>query len=198
MNQNRIRYRQMDFHLKELDSIKELSWSLEKYGCGPTSIANVLINLGFQITPIEVAKKILFDQNENINTYYLREKGIHQEGLLYALNRFMIEEHFNIFYKVIKVDSENPNHQKQKIIDHIKNSCMAIIHVGPSNISPFTFSKYGHDLVISDVEKDNKFYVINSNLTGDEQIGKAFSYETIIQNIYGRKDSFNFLMIGKR
>ncbi len=37
----------------------------------------------------------------------------------------------------------------------------------------------------------------NSNKIGDEQIGKAFTYDEIIKNIYGRKESFNFLFIGK-
>ena len=74
---------------------------------------------------------------------------------------------------------------------------MAVIHVGPSENSPLTFSKNGHYLVISDIDENNKFYVINSNKIGDEQIGKSFEYEDIIKNIYGRKDSFNFLFVRK-
>ena len=74
---------------------------------------------------------------------------------------------------------------------------MAIIHVGPSEISPLTFSKNGHYLVISDIDKNNNFYVINSNKIGDSQLGMPFDYYTIIKNMIGRKDSFNFLFIKK-
>lgn len=72
---------------------------------------------------------------------------------------------------------------------------MAIIHIGPSEGSPLTFSKNGHYLVISDIDENNNFYVINSNKIGDEQIGVPFDYDTIIKNMIGRKDSFNFLLI---
>lgn len=41
------------------------------------------------------------------------------------------------------------------------------------------------------------FYVINSNEPGDKQLGVPFDYETIIKNMLGRKDSFNFLFIKK-
>ena len=57
MNTNRIRYKQRDFHLKEIDNLTDIDWSLEKYGCGPTSIANVLKNYGFDVNPIDMAKK---------------------------------------------------------------------------------------------------------------------------------------------
>lgn len=72
---------------------------------------------------------------------------------------------------------------------------MAIIHVGPSEISTYTFSKNGHYLVISDIDNSDNFYVINSNKKGDTQLGVPFSYDILIKNMYGRKDSFNFLMI---
>ena len=60
MNKNRIRYCQRDFHLAEIEE-QQLDWSLEKYGCGPTSIANILINYGYSFNPVDIAKKILFD-----------------------------------------------------------------------------------------------------------------------------------------
>ena len=63
MNKNRIRYRQRDFHLTEIED-QQLDWSLEKYGCGPTSIANILINYGYSFNPVDIAKKILFDKLE--------------------------------------------------------------------------------------------------------------------------------------
>ena len=197
MNTNRIRYKQRDFHLKEIDNLNNIDWSLEKYGCGPTSIANVLKNYGFDVNPIDMAKKILFDSDGNFDTTYLRNKGINDRGLIYCLERLIKEDKFNISYDIVKIDFSNPNNQKQKVIELMKQGNMAIIHVGPSEISPLTFSKNGHYLVISDIDSDNNFYVINSNEIGDNQSGVPFDYETIIKNMTGRKDSFNFLFIKK-
>ncbi|MCI8618064.1 MAG: hypothetical protein HFJ60_07540 [Clostridia bacterium] len=197
MNNNRIRYKQRDFQLEEIDVLTELDWSLEKYGCGPTSIANILKNYGFEINPIDIVRKILFGKDGNFDTTYLRNKGINYKGLIYCLDRLIEEDKLNISYEVVKIDFCNPNNQKQKIIDLIKQGNMAIIHVGPSEISPLTFSKNGHYLVISDIDKNNNFYVINSNKIGDSQLGMPFDYDTIIKNMIGRKDSFNFLFIKK-
>lgn len=197
MNTKRFRYRQREFHLKEIDNLSNIDWSLEKYGCGPTSIANVLKNYGFDVNPIDMAKKILFDSDGNFDTTYLRNKGINDRGLIYCLERLIKEDKCNISYDIVKIDFSNPNNQKQKVIDLMKQGNMAIIHVGPSEISPLTFSKNGHYLVISDIDSDNNFYVINSNEIGDNQLGVPFDYDTIIKNMTGRKDSFNFLFIKK-
>ena len=196
MNKTRIRYKQRDFHLNELDNMN-LDWSLEKYGCGPTSIANILVNYGFNINPVDVAKKILFDENGNFNKTYLRNKGINDKGLTYCLDRLINENKINISYEIVKIDFSNPNNQKNKIIGFLKDGNMAIIHVGPSEYSPLTFSKNGHYLVVSDIDENDDFYVINSNEIGDNQLGIPFDYETIIKNMLGRKDSFNFLFIKK-
>ena len=67
MNLKRVRYKQRDFSLDDIDELKQINWNLEKYGCGPTSIANVLVNLGFKINPIDTAKKILYDRNGNLH-----------------------------------------------------------------------------------------------------------------------------------
>ena len=197
MNTNKIRYKQRDFHLKEIDNLTDINWSLEKYGCGPTSIANVLKNYGFDVNQIDMAKKILLDSDGNFDTTYLRNKGINDKGLIYCLERLIKEDKFNISYDIVKIDFSNPNNQKQKVIDLMKQGNMAIIHVGPSEISPLTFSKNGHYLVISDIDSDNNFYVINSIEIGDNQLGVPFDYDTIIKNMTGRKDSFNFLFIKK-
>lgn len=197
MNTKRFRYRQREFHLKEIDNLSNIDWSLEKYGCGPTSIANVLKNYGFDVNPIDMAKKILFDSDGNFDTTYLRNKGINDRGLIYCLERLIKEDKFNISYDIVKIDFSNPNNQKQKVIELMKQGNMAIIHVGPSEISPLTFSKNGHYLVITDIDSDNNFYVINSNEIGDNQLGVPFDYDTIIKNMTGRKDSFNFLFIKK-
>lgn len=197
MNTDKIRYRQRDFHLQEIDQMTDLNWSLEKYGCGPTSIANILKNYGFEINPVDIAKKILFDKNGNFDTTYLRNKGINDKRLVYCLERFIEEDKLNISYEIVKIDFSNPDNQKQKIIDLVRQGNMAIIYVGPSEISPLTFSKNGHYLVISDIDENNNFYVINSNKIGDYQLGIPFDYDTIIRNMTGRKDSFNFLFIKK-
>ncbi len=197
MNKDRIRFKQYEYHLNKLDKLEGVNWSIEKYGCGPTSIANVLANLGFDIDPIYATKKILFDKEGNFNDVYLRKKGINEKGLIYCLDRLIKEDNYNIEYQIVKINFDNPDEQKNKIIQLFKQGYMAIIHVGPSDDSPLTFSKNGHYLVVSDIDKNNNFYVINSNKIGDDQIGKPYEYDEIIKNIYGRKDSFNFLFIKK-
>ena len=197
MNTNRIRYKQRDFHLDEIDKFTDLDWSLERFGCGPTSIANILVNYGYDVTPVNMAKKILFDEQGKFDEKFLRNRGINDKGLIYCLDRLIQEDKMNIDYEIVKIDFSNPNNQKQKVIDLMKQGNMAIIHVGPSEISPLTFSKNGHYLVISDIDSDNNFYVINSNEIGDNQLGVPFDYDTIIKNMTGRKDSFNFLFIKK-
>ena len=195
MNTNRIRYKQRDFHLDEIDKFTDLDWSLERFGCGPTSIANILANYGYDVTPVNMAKKILFDEQGKFDEKFLRNRGINDKGLIYCLDSLIQEDKMNIDYEIVKIDFSNPNNQKEKIIDLVKKGNMAIIHVGPSEISPLTFSKNGHYLVISDIDENNNFYVINSNKIGDTQLGVPFEYDTIIKNMTGRKDSFNFLFI---
>ena len=195
MNTNRIRYKQRDFHLYEIDKFTDLDWSLERFGCGPTSIANILANYGYDVTPVNMAKKILFDEQGKFDEKFLRNRGINDKGLIYCLDRLIQEDKMNIDYEIVKIDFSNPNNQKEKIIDLVKKGNMAIIHVGPSEISPLTFSKNGHYLVISDIDENDNFYVINSNKIGDTQLGVPFEYDTIIKNMTGRKDSFNFLFI---
>ena len=197
MNTNRIRYKQRDFHLDEIDKFTDLDWSLERFGCGPTSIANILANYGYDVTPVNMAKKILFDEQGKFDEKFLRNRGINDKGLIYCLDRLIQEDKMNIDYEIVKIDFSNPNNQKEKIIDLVKKGNMAIIHVGPSEISPLTFSKNGHYLVISDIDENDNFYVINSNKIGDNQMGVPFDYDTIIKNMIGRKDSFNFLFIKK-
>lgn len=195
MNTNRIRYKQREFHLDEIEKYTDLDWSLERFGCGPTSIANILVNYGYHVTPVDMAKKILFDNQGEFDDTFLRNRGINDKGLIYCLDRLIQEDKMNIDYEIVKIDFSKPNNQKEKIIDLVKKGNMAIIHVGPSEISPLTFSKNGHYLVISDMDENDNFYVINSNKIGDNQLGVPFDYDTIIKNMTGRKDSFNFLFI---
>lgn len=193
----RYRYRQYDYNLKEIEKYNT-EWKFEKYGCGPTSIANILVNFGYDYDHISIVKKILFKQDGCFNKTYLRNRGIAPEGLIYCLERLINEDKLNILYEIVKIDFSNPNKSKEKVYEMFKKGYMAIIHTGPSEISPLSFSKNGHYLVISDIDENNNFYVINSNKIGDKQVDTNFDYETIIKNIYGRKDSFNFLFIKKK
>lgn len=131
MNKDRIRFKQRDYHLEEIDKLDNINWCIEKYGCGPTSIANILVNLGFDIDPIYTTKKILFDKNETFDDTYLRNKGINEKGLLYCLDRLIKEDNYNITYEIVKINFNNPDEQKTKIINLLKQGYMAIIHVGP-------------------------------------------------------------------
>lgn len=199
MNKKRIRYRQLDYTIDEFqDELGE--WDLPKRGCGPTSIAIILSNYGIRKSPVEILKKIIVDEHGRFDDTYLKPKGISPDGLIYCLDRLIKEDKINIEKKIIKVDFDNPEKQKQEIIDNIKNGNMAIIHVGPKEgyeEYEGTFSSYGHYLVVSDVDEKDNFYVINPNEIGDKQIGVPFSYECLIREIYGRRDSFNFLFIKK-
>lgn len=199
MNKNRIRYRQLDYMMDEFkDELGD--WDIPYRGCGPTSIAIILSNYGIKKEPVELVKKIIVDKDGNFDNTYLKTTGIRHEGLIYCLDRLIHEDKINIEYEIIKINFNNPEEQKQKIINNIKDGNMAIIHVGPKdNYENYkgTFSKNGHYLVVSDVDEENNFYVINPNKIGDEQIGVPFSYECLIREIYGRKESFNFLFIKK-
>ncbi len=157
----------------------------------------MLVNFDYNINPNDTARLILFDKDNNFDKTYLRRKGISNDGLLYCLERLKKEKEFDITYNIVKIDFTNPNINKNKIINYFKEGYMAIINVGPSEISPLTFSKHGHYLVISYVDKSNKFYVINSNEIGDNQTDISYDYDTIIKNMYGRKESFNFLFINR-
>lgn len=199
MNNNRIRYRQLDYTIDEFKS--ELGgWDIPNRGCGPTSIAIILSNYGIKKGPVELVKKIMVDKDGKFDNTYLRPKGVSPKGLIYCLDRLIDEEKIDIGYEIVKVDFDFPEKSKQKIINMIRNGNMAIIHVGPKDgYEKYggIFSLYGHYLVVSDVDKHENFYVINPNKIGDEQIGVPFSYECLIQEMYGRKESFNFLFIKK-
>lgn len=196
MNQQTIRYRQYDQHFDKLDQLP-ITWSLEKYGCGPTSIANILSNYGYNYSPQDIANRILFDKSNNFDVTYLRKKGIAPQGLIYCLDRLIQEDRIPISYEIVKINFSRPSLQKPHIDNLLRAGHMAIIHVGPSNNGPQTFSLYGHYLVISSIDNNTSYHVINSNHIGDSQVNTTFSYDTILQNILGRKNSFNFLFIKK-
>lgn len=193
MNQQRIRFRQLDFKLDEFQ--EELGeWSIAKKGCGPTSVAIVLTNYGYKVTPVDIARIILTDENGKFTNRYISKGGICNDGILYALNKM------NIQYEIIKIDFNNPTSQKNKIFENLRKGNMAIIQVGleegDKNFQG-TFSKNGHYLVVSDIDKKENLYVINPNAVGDNQIAVPFTYTDIVREMYGRRDRINFLFIKK-
>lgn len=193
MNQQRIRFRQLDFKLDEFQ--EELGeWSIAKKGCGPTSVAIVLANYGYKVTPVDIARIILTDENGKFTNRYISKGGICNDGILYALNKM------NIQYEIIKIDFNNPTSQKNKIFENLRKGNMAIIQVGPEEGDKNfqgTFSKNGHYLVVSDIDKKENLYVINPNAVGDNQIAVPFTYTDIVREMYGRRDRINFLFIKK-
>lgn len=196
MNQQRIRFRQLDFNLDEFqDELKECAeWSIARKGCGPTSIAIVLANYGYKITPVDIARIILTDENGEFTNRYISKGGVCNAGILYALDKMKVQ------YEMIKIDFNNPTSQKSKVFDNLKKGNMAIIQVGPEEGDKNfqgTFSKNGHYLVVSDIDENEKLYVINPNAVGDEQIGVPFTYTDIVREMYGRRDRINFLFIKK-
>ena len=175
------------------------NWRIDKAGCGPTVIATILSSLGYNLTPEDIATKLLLDDYGNQLDFYNdldnNKKGIREIGFIYLLNKLIEEEICHIKYKLIKISYEHPEIKKELIIDMIKNEYMAMICVGPRNKDyPKTFSNGGHYIAITSVNHmNNEFYIANPNRLGDTQIDQTFSYETIISNMY--TNSFDFLMI---
>lgn len=194
MNKNRIRFRQLDYELNEFkNDIGD--WSIPKRGCGPTSVAIVLANYGYNVTPIDIAKIILTNDKGIFTNRFISIGGICNDGVLYALDKMKMQ------YEIIKIDFNNPISQKSKIISNLKKGNMAIIQVGPEKGDvnfQGTFSKNGHYLVVSDIDENENLYVINPNAIGDNQIGIPFTYEDIVREMYGRRDKINFLFINKK
>lgn len=196
MTQQRIRFRQLDFQLDEFqDELEKCGeWSIARKGCGPTSVAIVLANYGYKVTPLEIARIILTDDNGKFTNRYISKGGICNDGILYALDKMKMQ------YEKIKIDFNHPTSQKSKIFKNLKEGNMAIIQVGPEEGDKKfqgTFSKNGHYLVVSDIDENENLYVINPNAIGDNQISVPFTYDDIIREMYGRRDRINFLFVKK-
>ncbi len=193
MNQQRIRFRQLDFNIDEFQ--EELGeWSIAKKGCGPTSVAIILANYGYKVTPVDIARIILTDENGKFTNRYISKGGICNDGILYALNKMKLQ------YERIKIDFNNPTSQKSRIFENLRKGNMAIIQVGPEEGDKNfqgTFSKNGHYLVVSDIDQEGNLYVINPNAVGDKQIAVPFTYDDIVREMYGRRDRINFLFVRK-
>lgn len=194
MNKERIRFRQLDFELNEFkNELKD--WSIAKRGCGPTSVAIVLANYGYNVNPIDITRIILTDENGKFTNRFVTIGGICNNGILYALDKMKMH------YEIIKIDFSNPIAQRTKVVENLKKGNMAIIQVGPEDGDmnfQGTFSKNGHYLVVSDVDENENLYVINPNAIGDNQIAVPFTYNEIVREMYGRRNKLNFLFIKKK
>ena len=175
------------------------NWRIDNQGCGPTTIAIILSSLGYNLTPEDIAKRMLLDEYGNQIDFYNdlanNRKGTRDIGYIYLLNRLIEEQICDINYVLIKLSYEHPELKKEQILDMIMNEYMAMVCVGPwNNNYPKTFSNGGHYIAITSVNSsNNEFYVANPNKLGDTQVDKTFSYDTIVSNMY--TNSFDFLMI---
>lgn len=183
-----VRFKQYEYN----KPVENSNFIIAKNGCGPTAIATVLASLGYNETPISIAKVMLFNEFGFLSDGYY--KGINGVSMIYCLNKLINQYNLNIEYEIIKLNYKNPELIKDKVISMIENGYMAIVNVGPQ---PNIFSDEGHYMTITSLNKSNKqFYIANSNHEGDFQIDVTFSYEQIVKEIY--KDNFDFLMIKRR
>lgn len=183
-----VRFKQYEYN----EPVEQTNWKISKNGCGPTAIATVLASLGYNETPISISKIMLFNEHGFLSDGYYH--GINGVSMIYCLNKLINQYNMDIEYEIVKINYENPEFMKDKVITMIKNGYMAIICVGPH---PNIFADEGHYIVITSLNKENnEFYISNSYPEGDAQIDITFSYEQIVKEIY--KDNFDFLMIKKR
>lgn len=183
-----VRFKQYEY----TDPIEQTEWLISEHGCGPTAIATILASFGYNETPITVAQKMLFNEFGFLsNGYY---DGVNGVSMIYCLNELINHYNFKIEYEIVKINYDNPEHMKDKVLSMIKDGYMAIVNVGPNENA---FSKVGHYIVITSLNRsNNEFYISNPYIEGDTQTDITFSYEQIVKDIY--KDTFDFLMIRKK
>lgn len=183
-----VRFKQYEYN----EPIENTNWKISKNGCGPTAIATVLASLGYDETPISIAKIMLFNEFGFLSDGYY--DGINGVSMIYCLNKLINQYKLDIEYEIVKINYENPQFMKEKVTNMIRDGYMSIVNVGPNSNK---FASVSHYIVITSLNKDNKeFYISNSYREGDNQIDVTFSYEHIIKEMY--KDNFDFLMIRKR
>lgn len=170
------------------------NYELRDFGCGPCSIATILSSMGIDLSPIDVAKLILFDEYGNPLDFYTNKDkgrlGMSTLGFIYLLQELKVE------YKLVKFSYLNPELKRDQIIDMIRNDYMALVLVGPNGKKdhPRTFSSYGHYIAVTSVDRrNNEFYVANPNKLGDTQIDTTYPYELLVANMYS--NTFDFLMV---
>ncbi len=193
------RYKQyMYSDIEGIDGIP--NWELQNFGCGPSAMATILSSIGYDLDPVDVAKKILLDNEENPLDFFTNKEnkryGITTLGFIYLLQQLNKEKQFHLEYELLKYSYKNPQSKKQQIIDMIRYEYMALILVGPKGKinHPKTFSNYGHYIAVTSVNtQNNEFYIANPNKKGDNQIDTTYSYETLIANMY--TNTFDFLMV---
>lgn len=176
------------------------NWEIQDFGCGICSIATILSSIGYDLSPIDVAKLMLLDDYGNLVDFFTSKEqgrlGLTTISFIYLLQEINRIRKCNIEFQLVKYSYEHPELKKAQVIDMIKQEYMSLILVGPKgkDSHPKTFSNYGHYIAVTSVnKKNNEFYVANPNRTGDNQIDKTFSYETLISNMY--TNTFDFLMI---
>lgn len=176
------------------------NYELQDFGCGPCSMATILSSIGFNLDPVAVAKAILLDEDGNLlDNFTNRENGrlgMTTLSFLYLLQELVNTRKLNLEYQLVKYSYEHPEIKKGLITEMISHDYMALILVGPKGKinHPRTFSKYGHYIAVTSVNKNNgEFYVANPNRTGDSQIDTTYSYETLVANMY--TNTFDFLMV---
>ena len=78
-----VRFKQYEY----TNPIEPTNWKISRNGCGPTAIASVLASLGYDETPISIAKIMLFNEFGFLsNGYY---NGINGVSMLYCLNKLI-------------------------------------------------------------------------------------------------------------
>lgn len=161
-----VRFKQYEFD----KALEQTNWKISKNGCGPTTIATVLASFGYNETPISIAKIMLFNEFGFLsNGYY---EGINGVTMIYCLNKLINQYNMDIEYEIVKINYENPEHMKEKIISMIDNGYMAIVNVGPN---PNIFANQAHYIVVTSLNKDNnEFFIVNSYPEGDTQIDITF------------------------
>ena len=170
------------------------TWRCETHGCGYTSLANCLYNLGFDVDPIATAKMIFLDKDGNFDATYLVGNGTRYEGIIYALDRYINEMKFPIEYYRMIVNFDHPEDQRKELEDNLKNGYLAIIQIGPEDIPGQ--APRGHYSVISDVDDEGNFYIIDSDKNmAHTHMTTPFKYEFILKSLYGKRDKLNILFV---
>ena len=69
------------------------NFQIDKHGCGPTTMATILSSLGYNLSPIDIAKYLLLDENNNqidfFNDLENNRFGTRDIGYIYLLQKFL-------------------------------------------------------------------------------------------------------------
>ena len=166
-------------------------------GCGYTSLANCLYNLGFDVNPVSAAKKIFLDSQGDFDDTYLVGSGLRWEGIVYALDRYINEDKFPVEYYRMMIDFDNPENHRGEIENNLRNGYLAIIQIGPEDVPGQ--AKRGHYSVVSDVSEDGRFYIIDSDKNmARTHMKTPLSYEFLLEKMHGKRDKLNFFFVRRK